>query len=170
MTEHYRMADEFKLPVGQDSDGDIPVGDGFIFVSADVELEKLESVAHAVNTHDAMQDRIAALEQELKHLTSAQHGMHPVKALEQERDQLKAQNAELHKALKQFEGWHEWTDAILNKSPAACLAGIQDKAVKRFALWADSVTTDDFPDFESHQEIVDHYIAHHVTQVVEEQE
>ena len=45
------------------------------------------------------QDRIAELEKAYGEVTSAQYGLHPVKQLEQERDQLKAQNAKFKEAL-----------------------------------------------------------------------
>jgi len=113
MDKQYRMAAVFELPVGQDFDGDIPVGDGFIFVSADVESEKLGSVAHAINIHDAMQDRISELEEE--------------------RDQLKAQNAGFRKLVEDLclaliDGCdvvkypNGLGHKLLAKSPAACLA------------------------------------------------
>ncbi len=101
-------------------------------------------VVHAVNAHDVMQDRIAELEQE--------------------RDQLKAQNAEFRQAAHIAGSWlswwldtgececegghicgkpqreHELRDIymLLNKSPVASLADIKDKAIEDFQTYFDA--------------------------------
>jgi len=66
MDKQYRMADVFDLPTNQDSDGDIVV-DTRGYISGNIKFEEMGAVVHAINTHDAMQDRIAELEQERDH-------------------------------------------------------------------------------------------------------
>jgi len=100
MDNKYRMADEFELPLYPHS------------VHKMVFDNQYEAAAHAINNHDAMQDRIAALEQE--------------------RDQMNAQNAEFRDALQLTYNnvSYVFVRDLLEKSPATCLAGIQVKTIE----------------------------------------
>jgi hypothetical protein len=129
--KQYRMSDVFELPL-KASDRDYYLTDATGYqLSINCEGSE-EEVAHAINTHDAMQDRIAELEQErvqLKcndchrkadmlstrgrcvHCEASKNAYYP--ELQEQINQLKAQNNELKNRNEQLADvvlrcWHEF--------------------------------------------------------------
>jgi len=115
---NYRMADNFSLPVKLEEAFDefyVKPGDRL-----DLFDDQALAAVHAINNYDAMQDRIEALEQERDQLAAV---IFDIKQHAYRRIGCSGFSQSVSPELML-----EWTE----KSPAACLADIQAKAIEEF--------------------------------------